>query len=586
MKKILLPVLAAFSLSAGAQNVGIGTSTPAFKLQVTDSVDNASLGIYTPTASFGDQSILQLHAGDNPFNFLQISNFKTGSGGTTFAGLPSNGLSVIHTGGSSGPLLFLGGNDNSPLVFATSYGQQMRITAPGNIGMGTAFPSAKLHVTDSVNGTRVIFQSPVAGESARLDMIAGTNIFNNLAITKYQPGTLGTLAGLPKDNLAVIGTGGNAGTLLIDNGNGSSPIVFSAGTGEIMRITADDKVAIGTTTPAAKLHVHEGVTGSDVSIMLTNSTTGTNPLRGARLRMLNSDFSLYNYEATGKMHFYTGFTSRMTISEEGNIGIGTMTPTRKLEIVGNGTTPGIYVNHSGNTTAGITSLISNANTIGVATQNYHNVSGSEYGIGVWAVSGQGSGSISPSNNYGVIGESRNTANGIGIMGISNAPSGPVIDAGVVGFNFSTQPFSYGIIGSTSSNTGAGTVGKTTNGSAGLLGIAFASSTGSAIKATSQTGSSQINLELDNGAIKVSGANRTVFQHAATAGNTSFNETIIPNTTLANSPTDLLIVTPYWDGVYVNAPIGVYYALGQWRIFRQDSGTMPVGAKFNVLVVKQ
>jgi hypothetical protein len=99
-------------------------------------------------------------------------------------------------------------------------------------------------------------------------------------------------------------------------------------------------------------------------------------------------------------------------------------------------------------------------------------------------------------------------------------------------------------------------------------------------------SSGVGLELENGSIKVSGTNRTAFQHIATAGNILTNGTTIPNTTMANSATDLLIVTPYWDGVYMNTPIGVYFTAGSWVIFRQDQLAMPVNAKFNVLVIKQ
>jgi hypothetical protein len=122
----------------------------------------------------------------------------------------------------------------------------------------------------------------------------------------------------------------------------------------------------------------------------------------------------------------------------------------------------------------------------------------------------------------------------------------------------------------------------------LLGYAYPASTGPAIKSVSAPGSSKIGLELENGAIKVSGTTPSVFRHIATVSNINSNETIIPNTTLANSATDLLIVTPFWDGVYLNAAIGVYFEAtsGTWRIFRQDFGVIPVNAKFNVMVVKQ
>ena len=95
--------------------------------------------------------------------------------------------------------------------------------------------------------------------------------------------------------------------------------------------------------------------------------------------------------------------------------------------------------------------------------------------------------------------------------------------------------------------------------------------------------------MNNGAIKVSGANRTVFQITANTGaggNTSGNTLTIPNTTLANAATDLLIVTPVYVTVYLNKPIGVWWDGANWNIFTQDLTNMPNGARFNVMVVKQ
>ncbi|MBL7749208.1 MAG: hypothetical protein JNM19_17350, partial [Chitinophagaceae bacterium] len=362
------------------------------------------------------------------------------------------------------------------------------------------------------------------------------------------PGSTGTYAGLSKDNLSVIGTGGNGGSLVMATGDGVSPVIIAAGAGEQMRITADSKVGIGTSTPANNLHVHDALANQDASIVLTNNLTGTNPLRGGRFRFLNSDLIIFNYEATGKIQFNTAFNTRMTIDALGNVGIGTTAPNHKLDIA-----------QTGNNTTGINVTVANGyeNTFGILVRNFNQTGLSfQPAIGLYAITGNGSVSFSPTSNYGVIGESKNSSNGIGVVGVSNSPSPGVFEAGILGLNFSTAASAYGIIGFSSGSSGAGTVGSTANATAGLLGYAYNTSTGPAIKSTSIAGSSQIGLELENGFIKVSGANRTVFQHQATAGNTSANETVIPNTTFANNATDLLIITPFWDGVYLNAPIGV------------------------------
>jgi hypothetical protein len=327
-----------------------------------------------------------------------------------------------------------------------------------NVGIGTTNPSVKLHVTDPSNDVRVLVESPAVGSEAEIRLLAGNNPFSFLQFSKYAPGALGSYAGLPKDNLSVIAAGGNGGSMVLSTGDGVSPVIIAAGAGEQMRITADGRIAIGTNNPSNKLHVHDGESNQDASIVLTNNLTGTNALRGGRFRFLNSDLIIFNYEATGKIQFNTAFNTRMTIDAVGNVGIGTTSPNNKLDIVAGGFSVGVNIEQSGSVPA--------------------------------------------------------------------------------------------------------------------------------IKATTPAGSSQIGLELDNGAIKVSGANRTVFQHTATAGNTLSNETEIPNTSFANAATDMIIITPVWDGIYVNAPIGVYFSGSTWRIFRQDLAAMPVGAKFNVLVIKQ
>ncbi|MBL7749207.1 MAG: hypothetical protein JNM19_17345, partial [Chitinophagaceae bacterium] len=371
------------------------------------------------------------------------------------------------------------------------------------------------------------------------------------------PGSTGTYAGLSKDNLSVIGTGGNGGSLVMATGDGVSPVIIAAGAGEQVRITADSKVGIGTSTPANKLHVHDALANQDASIVLTNNLTGTNPLRGGRFRLLNSDLIISNYEATGKIQFNTAFNTRMIIDAVGNVGIGTTSPSSPLHVVTTGSINGVRVENSNSIALGIFSTVSGTTeTVALSGNSLNNSDGTNTSVAVHGRSGSGGLFLTQTSNYGVKGESLNTSRGVGVFGGSNSGSTNLVEAAVIGLNWSAGSNAYGIIGKSFGTTGAGTVGHTENATAGLLGYAHSTSTGPAIKATSLAGSSQIGLELENNTIKVSGTSRAVFQHQATAGNTSANETVIPNTTFANNATDLLIITPFWDGVYLNAPIGV------------------------------
>jgi hypothetical protein len=100
------------------------------------------------------------------------------------------------------------------------------------------------------------------------------------------------------------------------------------------------------------------------------------------------------------------------------------------------------------------------------------------------------------------------------------------------------------------------------------------------------------LEITGG-IKVSGGstNRAAFKIQAAAGDIFLNQLIIPNTTLANNITDMVMITHNYGAGATNnfvKPCGVYWEPGTstWRIFVEDGTAMPVGITFNILVIKQ
>lgn len=110
-----------------------------------------------------------------------------------------------------------------------------------------------------------------------------------------------------------------------------------------LSVTAQN-VGIGTTTPASslKLHVHDG-SSSDVSIGITNATTGDGNLRGMRMRLLGSTFDISNQEPAGNIHFVTNFNSRLFIGPNGNVGIGTTSPDASALLDVSGTGKGVLL---------------------------------------------------------------------------------------------------------------------------------------------------------------------------------------------------------------------------------------------------
>ena len=105
------------------------------------------------------------------------------------------------------------------------------------------------------------------------------------------------------------------------------------------------------------------------------------------------------------------------------------------------------------------------------------------------------------------------------------------------------------------------------------------------------------LELQNGALKVSGANPTAFVHVATAGTLDCSNnhcTEITNPLTDGDPDAILIVTHNYNppesagGNFLNAAYSVYYntADGHWNIYLDDTSQSIEGKAFNVLVIKR
>jgi hypothetical protein len=192
------------------------------------------------------------------------------------------------------------------------------------------------------------------------------------------------------------------------------------------------------------------------------------------------------------------------------------------------------------------------------------------GDGVYgdASTGKGVYGLTSSSGIGVYGNA--TVGGTAVQGFSNSGYGGYFESssGVGLLAYSSSNYAF-----TASNTSASIpVAQFANLSGGTA-LELVAST--AIKIT--------------GAIKVgTGSFAPAFKIVSAAGNISLNQLIIPNTTLANSSTDILMVTHNYGsgGPYLNKAYGVFWNGTSWSIYLEDLTAMPVGATFNVLVIKQ
>jgi hypothetical protein len=163
--------------------------------------------------------------------------------------------------GTNPAVNFLGTRDAQPLVIRTDNTERVRITAAGDVGIGTSTPGARLHVEDGEiwlfnNGNNprfVIGDGPATGQYGWLQWDSNLDLFRI------------DHSSAPGDGLKLNGNFVSIGNLPVDQ-----PLKVGLGTTEYMRVTTTGNVGIGTTAPAARLDVN-GTVAFSATATLTNT---------------------------------------------------------------------------------------------------------------------------------------------------------------------------------------------------------------------------------------------------------------------------------------------------------------------------
>ena len=172
------------------------------------------------------------------------------------------------------------------------------IDASQNVGIGTSSPATwgKFAVVGASSGGQVVASiantSGTANTQAVLSFDTTNNGFN-----------------VRDSQIRATNSGGNATTLEFYTANAATPA-------ERMRINSSGNVGIGTSSPQAKLQVTDSAHSCQMFIGYTD----------------NNNY----YQSNGAQIWstYNGTAERMRIDSSGNVGIGTSSPTQKLQVAG------------------------------------------------------------------------------------------------------------------------------------------------------------------------------------------------------------------------------------------------------------
>jgi hypothetical protein len=245
--------------------LGIGTATPAAKLDVRGNIQARTTNDILEAGQLGGVSYIQSYNN-------------------------ASGIAAI------------------PMAFYTGTAERMRIDSSGNVGIGTTSPNvAGVSKAVTVNTTN--------GSSGAIYEIAlnGTNhayLFANASNT-----VLSSVQALP--------------------------LLFSTTNTERMRIDSAGKVGIGTASPGSPLDVQtnssalgislRGRSSDNVSSLAVRSNDGATIYGQVQGR--STDFRL-EASSSNILSVYTNSAERMRVDSSGNVGIGTSSPSTKLQVNG------------------------------------------------------------------------------------------------------------------------------------------------------------------------------------------------------------------------------------------------------------
>ena len=217
---------------------------------------------------------------------------------------PTRKTQLRNTNGNT----YLSNLDSGNIIFGVPT-ETMRITSSGNVGIGTDSPEGNLEIANTPSPgvpTLYLSQAPSISSTSDIALTGNAAIRSEFSIRN------------------VVNTGGFFSWSIGGDDNKAG----IAGASEVMRITPAGKVGIGTDSPQGELVVRS----STPQVFLEP----TSDVQNTRLNFCLTDGSISSaIQAGGKedgLKFVTGGGEKVRFLSNGNVGIGTDTPGKRLEV--------------------------------------------------------------------------------------------------------------------------------------------------------------------------------------------------------------------------------------------------------------